>query len=145
MAVDRPSNWLHDRKLFFKYVTRDTALAILENGTLQWSAPNRFNDPFDMQFTMSIGNAYERLRPRILDALWAAHSSSDGYTPGNELGDAIARFRSQFPKMSRADFDREFTEALDQCDRTKPEREVNASLKVVARFAKVLCLSERKR
>jgi hypothetical protein len=34
---------------FFKYVTANTARTILENGTLRWSSPAMFNDPFDIR------------------------------------------------------------------------------------------------
>ena len=40
---------LHDRKYFYKYVTVETALLILQNRKLKYSSPVLFNDPFDTQ------------------------------------------------------------------------------------------------
>lgn len=40
---------LHDRKYFYKYVTAEIALLILQNRTVRYSSPILFNDPFDIQ------------------------------------------------------------------------------------------------
>lgn len=40
---------LHDRRYFYKYVTAETALLILQNRTVRYSSPTLFNDPFDTQ------------------------------------------------------------------------------------------------
>ena len=37
----------HDKECFYKYMTAEVAQKVLVNGTLQLSAPSRFNDPFD--------------------------------------------------------------------------------------------------
>lgn len=39
----------HDREVFYKYVTSDTAKAILKTQTIRWGCPLTFNDPFDTQ------------------------------------------------------------------------------------------------
>jgi len=39
---------MHEQKSFYKYMTFDTALAVLENCSLRWSSPLIFNDPFDV-------------------------------------------------------------------------------------------------
>jgi len=36
---------IHDRRFFYKYVTAETALTILQNQTLKYSSPVLFNDP----------------------------------------------------------------------------------------------------
>lgn len=40
---------IHDKKYFYKYVTAETALLILQNRKLKYSSPITFNDPFDVQ------------------------------------------------------------------------------------------------
>jgi len=40
---------LHDKKYFYKYVTAETALLILQKRKLKYSSPAIFNDPFDTQ------------------------------------------------------------------------------------------------
>lgn len=41
----------HHRDYFYKYMTSDTALAVLENCSLRWREPRQFNDPFDHQMS----------------------------------------------------------------------------------------------
>lgn len=43
---------IHDKEYFYKYVTAETALKILQNRTLKYSSPVTFNDPFDSQTRM---------------------------------------------------------------------------------------------
>lgn len=45
----------HDSRFFYKYMTAETALLILQNRTLKYSSPVLFNDPFDVQTTVSYG------------------------------------------------------------------------------------------
>lgn len=42
------SNRFHNRSSFFKHTTAETAKIILATRKLRWSAPNLFNDPFDV-------------------------------------------------------------------------------------------------
>ena len=39
----------HDKEHFFKYMTCETAEAVLQSSTLRWTKPSNFNDPFDHQ------------------------------------------------------------------------------------------------
>lgn len=45
----------HNREFFYKYLTAETALKILENRTLRYSSPVLFNDPFDTQTRVGYG------------------------------------------------------------------------------------------
>lgn len=40
---------LHDRSHFFKYASLGTAMRVIESKSFRWSAPTKFNDPFDHQ------------------------------------------------------------------------------------------------
>ncbi len=40
---------IHDRTYFYKYVTAEVALKILQNRKVRYSSPFTFNDPFDVQ------------------------------------------------------------------------------------------------
>jgi|GEM_PF-673675 len=40
---------IHNKKYFYKYVTAEAALLILQNRKLKYSSPFIFNDPFDVQ------------------------------------------------------------------------------------------------
>jgi DUF2971 family protein len=142
----RPSNWLHDQESFFKYTTRSTAHAILDSGTLRWSSPNTFNDPFDMQFDLYVDIDEERITRRTIDSLWTAFYSPEGIEAGNPFGDWIKRYRSGFPKLSRDAFGTEFGELIRGLCRRLPAHvsELNSRFQEGMKHAKVLCLSERR-
>jgi hypothetical protein len=40
---------IHTREHLFKYATTATALKVIESHCFRWSAPTKFNDPFDHQ------------------------------------------------------------------------------------------------
>ena len=46
---------IHDRRYFYKYMSAETALQILQTRTLMYSSPLLFNDPFDVQTTVDFG------------------------------------------------------------------------------------------
>lgn len=43
----------HDKQYFYKYVSAETALLILQNKKVKYSSPLTFNDPFDVQTKMN--------------------------------------------------------------------------------------------
>ena len=55
----RSRNRRHDVPLLFKYASAPTAMTILRSGSLRWSSPLRFNDPFDTRrnFELPFTNA----------------------------------------------------------------------------------------
>ena len=142
----RPGNWLHDKESFFKYMTREAALATIDKGCLRWSSPQSFNDPFDMQFNLGSDFDDTKLRPLVLESLWKAHYLPDGFVVGNELGQFIDAHRSDFPKLSREDFDREYGEAFEEYRQKWPSliSELNSTLRDGIKGVKVLCLSDRR-
>lgn len=44
----RKSYRTHERHVFYKYMSANTAKIVLENCSLRWSSPTIFNDPFDV-------------------------------------------------------------------------------------------------
>ena len=75
MAI-RSQNRRHDLPLLFKYVTAPTAMTILRSGSLRWSSPLEFNDPFDTRrdFELPFANA---------DFCEAVVARFDSYLRGN--------------------------------------------------------------
>lgn len=43
------SGRIHDQPHFFKYMSHDTALQVINTKSFRWSSPTKFNDPFDHQ------------------------------------------------------------------------------------------------
>ena len=144
-AADWPSHWRHQRRTFFKYVTYETAWAILRSHTLRWSNPRTFNDPFDMQFSLHSSFDRSALIPKVLGRLREQHYSSLEVIQGNELGRLIAAYRSAFPKMPREEFDLEFRATLIESFERLADRmpSLDAEFQELLLDAKVLCLSEQ--
>lgn len=132
--------------LFYKYTTRDTARIVLENGTLRWSTPVLFNDPYDVQFDLHVDVDRKEVRARSLDKLWRAWYGDDPYKPHprNPMGALIAIHRNTFPRMCRDEFDAEFgpgvDEGYDNTERFLPDFHIEIREKL--RTSKVLCQSE---
>src|SRR5438093_802718 len=55
----------HTRDVFYKYMSADTAKAVLRGCSLRWSSPLLFNDPFDVPRELAFGVS----RDAILDAV----------------------------------------------------------------------------
>jgi hypothetical protein len=140
----RPANWTHNRRVFYKYTTRRAGNAILQNRSLRWSSPSLFNDPFDIQFDLHVEFDQPRVKAQILDSLWQAHYGDNPPPAENLLGRLISQYRGQFPEMTRAEFELEFGDAVEDgllaILRILPETqlEYRSHLSDV----KVLCLSE---
>jgi hypothetical protein len=135
---------LNNQPYFYKYMSRGTGRIVLENRTLRWSTPGTLNDPYDMQFDLRVEIDREAVKASALQKLWERHYGNQVPPAGNDLGVAINALRGIFPRLSRAEFDREFGEAIDETlvhmERTLP------GLQEVTRSAltnsKILCLSE---
>jgi Protein of unknown function (DUF2971) len=143
--MDRPKNWLHDRESFFKYVTPETALKVLNSRSLRWSSPDCFNDPFDMGFDLHVNFDHARVRNLTLKSLWDAYYSPEGIPVGNDLGRRILDRKADFPKFSREEFDRKLGRAVDDALRKLPSlvEEWNPIFQKAMKDVKVLCLVER--
>ena len=77
---------------FFKYVTADTARMILENGTLRWSSPAMFNDPFDTQFDLHLEFDEAKIIDLVVDEFWKIFSGQKILEPANSVGHVLEWF-----------------------------------------------------
>jgi len=59
----------HNRSHFYKYMSTEAALKVLESSCLRWSSPARFNDPFDVPRTIAHGFNSEDIIRAIADLL----------------------------------------------------------------------------
>lgn len=59
----------HSRSSFFKYVTAETALRILQNRSLRWSSPILFNDPFDVPRELVFGATPSEIHAKCAELL----------------------------------------------------------------------------
>jgi hypothetical protein len=140
----------HDRPHFYKYTTAATALAILKNCSVRWSAPARFNDPFDIQFDPRVpctreefSDAFRLGLKRALDEGRDTPINADN--PVVHLFNQMARHVTSGPKgLSVEEFIEQlspaFSESYDKMLSTLPMRqeEVRHALYDVC----VFCVSE---
>lgn len=145
MAIERPKNWRHDRTSFFKYADQTAASAVLDSCSLRWSSPRVFNDPFDMQFDLFVDLDQKKIRRHTIGLLWKAFYSPEELDAGNPFGESIKEYKSVFPRLSRDDFEREFSEPIHEMCRRVPLQvaELNREFQSFLRDTKLLCLSER--
>jgi Protein of unknown function (DUF2971) len=83
---------------FYKYVDSGTAKIILKNSTLRWSAPSRFNDPFDVQFDLHIEYERSKIVEGALDEMWAIYAQKKEIVVANALG-AVLKTLSLKPSI----------------------------------------------
>lgn len=108
----------NSRRFFFKYMSFETALAVMQNRTLRWSTPSLLNDPFDLSFQLRVDVDFERVKQLALDQNWNDHFGDNPARPGNRLGEVIALSRQLFARkgktMSRDEFGAYFGSAIDE-------------------------------
>ena len=96
--------WSHSQKHFFKYVTMRTARSVLKYGTLRWSAPSNFNDPFDIQFDMHVDYQERALINDVVNELWLIYSLKKAFEPKNRLGYFVREMSVSTPGLKEFEF-----------------------------------------
>jgi Protein of unknown function (DUF2971) len=135
---------------FFKYATANTARTILENGTLRWSSPAMFNDPFDTQFDLHLEFDEATIIDLVLDEFSKICSGQKILEPANRFGQAfesllaLARVRG----LSREEFFRRHEPQLRGASigmianaKTLIPALLHPTQRSLLRDAKLLCLS----
>jgi len=129
---------------FFKYVSRETANAVLSNNTLRWSSPILFNDPFVIQFDLHVEINREVVKSKALRLLWDVIYTDRSVPNGNILGKAIAARKNTFPQLPFQEFANKFADAIDKGldNLSKQLPEFHETLRNIYCRAKILCFSE---
>ena len=126
-----PNSWHNNRLHFFKYMTANTAKIVLANRTLRWSTASVLNDPFDMQFDMSVSIDPDQLRTAALSKMWQLYASGQPISARNPAGVVMELLRRSLPKLTRDEFDREFgpsvTKGYDRLRARLPETHAEAA------------------
>jgi hypothetical protein len=94
----------HAQKYFYKYMTAETAEKVIENASLRWSSPQKFNDPFDIQFDMHIDYKESELISQAINELWLAYSRKKEFEAKNRLGYFVKEMSVKSPGIAEADF-----------------------------------------
>src|SRR5262245_58230565 len=101
----------HNRDHFFKYMSCETARAVLKNRSLKWSPASTFNDPFDVQFDLHFAfDADELVRTCVAQAkdIWLQQRPFD---PKGFCGKSLSFLQSKGPNLSTARVE-EYLESL---------------------------------
>jgi Protein of unknown function (DUF2971) len=130
---------------FFKYVSRETAKAVLSNNTLRWFSPFLFNDPFDIQFDLHVEVNREAVKSKALHLLWHLIHSDKPAPNENVLGKAIAARRNTLRKVPFQEFQIKVGNLIDSgldelSNILLPE--FHQTMRNVYGLAKILCFSE---
>jgi hypothetical protein len=108
-----PKHWLHDRKHFYKYTTAETAKTVLQNGTLRWSSPSLFNDPFDVQFDLHTEYDRNKVAERAMQIILDGYSGRVPIVAPNAFGDLLTFIRERMPgKIGEAELRKTLTPGI---------------------------------
>ena len=141
---------LKNKEHFYKYVTAETALLILQNRTLKYSSPILFNDPFDTQTKIAFSFDMSEFMERFTDGLYGlAHDDKEPVgDDDNALFKDIKIWRNMaknnYRKMPKAVFKQKTRpiaqEAVNHFNRYFEE--VNSWWMGFVRASRVFCLAE---
>ena len=85
----------HTPEHLFKFCTTDTAKQILEQGSLRWSAPAAFNDPFELDHKTTLSFSSSELLQAVIQTATAMIFAKDEPRGNSPLVNAIRRWRSE--------------------------------------------------
>lgn len=137
------------RRPFYKYVTPQTALAILEFGTVRYGCPLGFNDPFDIQAGLHLDFDFDSFHKKFLCRLEVL--ASNPTAPKVDLSNVWGKFvfrvwelskkggfqAAIWEKMTRSSFRQLFESArVNQCDYKRHWEEILSKIRV-------FCVTER--
>jgi hypothetical protein len=125
-------------------MSADTAKIVLRNGTLRWSSPVLFNDPFDVQFDLHIEYDRQRVAERAMQAIVDGYMGRTPIDPKNDLGILLKFMRDNAPGLTeeklREKLGPGFFEGMDRAEKLIPE--THEKFRAVVADMKLLCLSE---
>jgi hypothetical protein len=143
---------LHNREFFYKYLTAETALKILQNRTLKYSSPAIFNDPFDTQTKISFSFEMHEFMEEFTEELYLlAHDEKE---PVGDDSNALFRdiktwwhmAKNSFRKMPKDVFKQEARglaeAAINWCNRYIED--MNSWWRRFVKASRVFCLAEER-
>lgn len=136
----------HNRESFFKYFTADTLKKVLETQRFRWSAPKRFNDPFDHLFMISDEDSPDEHKAWFLaeteKIVFSTESPQTSHPSIYSAG--LIRLRRFSNKMNRADFRAQMELAFEEgkMRAIKYLDSVNKEWEQAIETARIFCVSE---
>lgn len=97
-------------KRLYKYYAPGTGINhVLSNGTIKWSTPFEFNDPFDNQFEIHLQDVHDGLIDELLDEFLKSDFSSveikvgEMVISGAAFGNALKKLKPHITSQERAE------------------------------------------
>lgn len=135
----------HDRQHFYKFMSIKTALAVLRTSSLRYSAPSRFNDPFDHQVSFSFPFTEQEFSAALIDEVCRiVYDDSVVITEPTPFGQATLMLRGSRDKVSREQLVTDLMPGVvktGQLFKIK-EKELNEVLTESLANSRVLCVTE---
>ena len=135
----------HSREHFYKFMPAETALAVLRSSSLRYSAPSRFNDPFDHQVSFLFPFTEQEFSVALIGEISRIVYDDSVEIPNPTLfGQATLMLRGSRDKVSRDQLLSElFLGAVESGQLFKDnEKEFNDLLTAHLANSRVLCVTE---
>lgn len=131
-------------EIFYKYASPQAALAILRNRSLQWSAPELFNDPFDVQFDMHVEPFEEQLIDTCVDLMIDIYLGKEAPSLRNPMGWTLDVLRKTLGTIPLQDFRSRIRPVVaEQYEKFESTLEkTHVELREYMKGWRVLCLSK---
>lgn len=118
---------------------------MLQNGTLRWSHPSLFNDPFDTQFDLHTEYDRDKVAERAMQIILDGYSGRVPIVAGNALGELLTFMRERMPgKISEVELRKTLTPGIYEGMRGQEARlpQTHEEIRAVVANFKLLCFSE---
>ena len=134
----------HKMPYFYKYTTADTAKLVIETLCFRWSAPSKFNDPFDHRARLTFDvqpNLFAQLLTQSAERVVFSDDEPEG-VPETNLGSLLRGCRAQRQTLSRREFNETIFEgALDSAEGLEPHLDrFNVFLHEFLERSRVFCV-----
>jgi len=130
---------------FFKYTGAHGGRLLLENQTLKWSRPSEFNDPFDMQIDLLIGELDEKeIETKVLEHIYKQFEYDGEISEKDMLGNLVRELKRINPRIKVSDVANSLALGLPDHFKSLPSliAKYEPEIKGLMETTKVLCLSE---
>ena len=131
--------------ILYKYLTPDSTLAVLENGSLRFSKPPLFNDDLDARVTLGVNINRDVVIQLTVEKIWEGAYGPLAYPARNAMGTMVNFMRQMAPRLPISQeefFEIVRPEIIETLDKIGPGFEqFHAEFhEIIANF-KILCLS----
>lgn len=137
---------IHDRSHFFKYASLDTAMRVIESKSFRWSAPMKFNDPFDHQAGFEITVDQSAFAKQLTESAERVIYSDVALGDPDELfARNLLRLRANRDKFPREELhDQLYEGALEMASSLEKNiaEKLNPQIRAFLSNARVFCVSE---